>query len=220
VAAVLLVRHATTPVTGTRLTGWSPGHHLSSAGVAQAEAAAERLAGLPIRAIYSSPLERCRETAAPIARRLRLAIRVRQDLGEVRFGRWTDRTLAQLRRTKLWRRVQLAPSTVRFPGGESFLEVQERAVREVLRIAEAHGDDVVVAVSHADVIKLVLSHVAGMHLDAFQRLTLEPCSVSVVAIGAGVPRVLRMNDTGDLGSIAGGSRRPARGRRRREGVRG
>jgi probable phosphoglycerate mutase len=220
VAVVLLVRHAATPVTGTRLTGWSPGHHLSSAGVAQAEAAAERLAGVPIRAIYSSPLERCRETAAPIARRLRLAIRVRQDLGEVRFGAWSDRTLGQLRRTRLWRRVQLAPSTVRFPDGESFLEVQDRAVREVLRIAEAHGDDVVVAVSHADVIKLVLAHVAGMHLDAFQRLALEPGSVSAVALGSGVPRVLRINDTGDLGSIGAVGRPRGAERRRRDGLRG
>jgi len=217
---VLLVRHATTPVTGTRLTGWSPGHHLSAAGVAQAEAAADRLAGLPVRAIYSSPLERCRETAAPIARRLRVAIRVRQDLGEVRFGTWTDRTLAQLRRTQLWKRVQLAPSTIRFPEGESFLEVQDRAVREVLRIADAHRDDVVVAVSHADVIKLVLAHAAGMHLDAFQRLALEPCSVSAVALGAGVPRVLRVNDTGDLASIAGRPRRRGGGRRTRDRLRG
>jgi probable phosphomutase (TIGR03848 family) len=210
---LILVRHGLTSVTGRRLTGWQPGFSLSEAGRAQAEAVADRLSVLPIHAIYSSPLERCRQTAEPLARRLRLSVRVRPQLGEVRFGDWTGRSLAQVRRTKLWRRVQLAPSNVRFPGGESFLEVQERVVAELLRIADAHPDAVVVVVSHADVIKLAVAHLAGMHPDAFQRLVIGPGSVSVAALRDGAARILTLNDTGDLARlVAPPERRPA-GRR-------
>jgi probable phosphoglycerate mutase len=199
---LILVRHGLTSATGTRLTGWQPGFPLTEAGRAQAAAIADRLGGLPVGAIYSSPLERCRQTAEPLARRLRLSVRIRPQLGEVRFGEWTGRSLAQLRRTKLWRRVQVAPSNVRFPGGESFLEVQQRALEELLRIADAHPDAVIAAVSHADVIKLVLAHFAGMHPDAFQRLVVDPCSVSVVALREGTARVVKVNDTGDLAHLA------------------
>jgi probable phosphomutase (TIGR03848 family) len=223
---LLLVRHGMTSVTGSKLTGWAPGFHLSEVGRAEAERVGERLAELPVRAIYSSPLERCRETAEPLARRARVSVRVRPQLGEVRFGEWTGRSLAQLRRTKLWRRVQFAPSNVRFPGGESFLEVQERAVAEILRIAEAHPDAVVAAFSHADVIKLVLAHFAGMHQDAFQRLVVDPCSVSVLSIAEGMARVVKVNDTGGLSDLlptrrpqraaaGGGSRRRSSGRQMR-----
>jgi probable phosphoglycerate mutase len=205
---LVLVRHAVTSVTGAKLSGWAPGFHLTEQGRAQADRTAERLAGLPIRAIYSSPLERCRETAEPLARRLHVSIQVRRALGEVRFGAWSGRSLAQLRRTALWRQVQTAPSNVRFPDGESFLEVQERAVTELLRIADAHPADVVAVFSHADVIKLALAHFAGIHTDAFQRLVVDPASVSVVALHAGIPRVVTVNDGGDLARLV-----PASGRR-------
>jgi probable phosphomutase (TIGR03848 family) len=201
-SVLLLVRHGATSETGRRLTGWARGFHLSEEGRAQARAVAERLAPLPIHAIYSSPLERCRETAEPAAARLGLSVNVRPALGEVRFGEWTGRTLAQLRRTRLWRQVQLAPSNVRFPGGESFLDVQRRAVDELLRIVETHPEQLVAVFSHADVIKLVLAHFAGIHQDAFQRLVVDPCSVSVVAVSGGFPRVVRLNDTGDLAHVA------------------
>jgi probable phosphoglycerate mutase len=217
--ALLLVRHGMTGVTGTKLTGWAPGFHLSEEGRRQALALAERLEPVAIAAIYSSPLERCRETAAPLAARTRLPVRVRPALGEVRFGDWTGRSLAQLRRTRLWRRVQATPSTVRFPGGESFTEVQQRAVDELLRIADEHPEAVVATFSHADVIKLALAHFAGMHQDAFQRFVIDPCSVSVVVVSDGVPRVLKVNDTGDLTHLAPARRRPRtaarRGTRRR-----
>jgi probable phosphomutase (TIGR03848 family) len=204
---LVLVRHGLTSVTGTRLTGWQPGFPLSDAGRAQADALADRLAPLAIQAIYSSPLERCRQTAEPLGRRLRLAIRVRPDLGEVRFGAWTGRSLAQLRRTRLWRLVQLTPSNVRFPDGESFLEVQERAVTELLRIADAHPKGLAVVVSHADVIKLALAHFAGMHQDAFQRLVIDPCSVSIVALSGGPPRVVKVNQTDELAHLVPAARR-------------
>ncbi len=217
---IVLVRHGMTSVTGTKLTGWAPGFHLSEQGRRQAVGVAERLEGVPVAAIYSSPLERCRETAAPLAARTRLRVRVRPALGEVRFGDWTGRSLAQLRRTRLWRRVQSTPSTVRFPGGETFNEVQRRAVDELLRIAEAHPDAVIAAFSHADVIKLALAHFAGMHQDTFQRLAIDPCSVSVVVLTDGVPRVTKINDTSDLTQLATGRRRSRSGARRAGGRRG
>ncbi|HZP90652.1 MAG TPA: MSMEG_4193 family putative phosphomutase [Actinomycetota bacterium] len=198
---LLLVRHAHTDVAGRRLTGWLPGVHLSERGREQALRLAERLEGVPITAVYSSPLERCLETAHPLAEARGLAIRNRDDLGEIRFGAWTDRTLAQLRRTKLWRAVQVAPSTVRFPDGESYLEVQGRALREVERIARAHPRQTVAVVSHADVIRLLLAHFAGVHPDLFQRIVVDPASVSVVALGDGVRAIHKVNDTGDLSAL-------------------
>jgi probable phosphoglycerate mutase len=216
VTVVLLVRHGLTDATGRRLTGWSPGFHLSRTGRDQAERAAERLAMLPIRAVYSSPLERCVETAEALAARLRLAVRHREALGEVRYGDWTGRSLAQLSRTALFRQVLTIPSNVRFPNGESLLEVQERAVGEVHRIAAAHPRAFVAVFSHADVIKLVVAHVAGMHQDLFQRLVIEPASVSAVALSDGIPRILKVNDTGDLGSLVP----PRRPKRRAAKVRG
>jgi len=195
---VLLVRHAHTDAAGKRLTGWTPGVHLNERGRKQAERLAERLHDVPIRAIYSSPLERCRETAAPLAKAKGLPVRIRRALTEVGYGDWTGRSISSLRRTKLWRQVMLAPSTVRFPGGESLLEVQGRAISEVLRIAQAHPRDVVAVLSHADVIRLLVAHLAGMHADHLQRLVVDTASVSVVALGDGIPRLLRVNDTGEL----------------------
>jgi len=195
---VLLVRHAHTDAAGKRLTGWTPGVHLNERGRTEAARLAERLEATPVRAIYSSPLERCRETAAPLAKAKGLPVRIRRALTEVGYGDWTGRSIASLRRTKLWRQVMLAPSTVRFPSGESLLEVQERAISEVLRIAQAHPRDVVVVLSHADVIRLLVAHLAGMHADHLQRLVVDTASVSVVALGYGIPRLLRVNDTGEL----------------------
>jgi len=131
-----------------------------------------------------------------------LEIRQLEDLGEVRYGDWTGRTLAQLSKTKLWRSVQATPSTVRFPGGESLLEVQQRAVRQATAIAAAHPRGTVALVSHGDVIRLLLAHFAGLHVDLFQRLVVAPASVSVVTAGDWIPRILRVNDTGTLGDLA------------------
>lgn len=209
---LLLIRHGMTDATGERLTGWTPGIHLSEHGREQAERLAERLARVPVAAVYSSPLERCRETATPLAAARDLRVRAREDLGEVRFGAWTGRSLKQLARTRLWRSVQDAPSSVRFPGGESLAEVQERMIRELRRIAEAHPNATVAVFSHGDPIRLAVAHFAGMHADLSQRLAIETASVSVVAVADGIPRVLKMNDTGDLAALA--SHRPARKPRR------
>jgi len=195
---LLLVRHGRTDAAGKRLTGWAPGVRLNEDGRRQAERLVERLDGIRVDAIYSSPLERCRETAAPLAKARRLSVHVRRSLIETGYGDWTGRSIAQVRKTKLWRIVERVPSAIRFPGGESLLEVQARAVAEVNRIAEDHRKGIVVVVSHADPIRLVIAQVAGAHVDHLHRLVVDPGSISVVALGDGVPRLLKVNDTGDL----------------------
>jgi probable phosphomutase (TIGR03848 family) len=208
VATIVLVRHATTEATGKRLGGWTPGVHLDDAGVAQAERTAAHLADLPVAAVYASPLERTQDTARIVARPHGLRVRTRQALGEVDYGEWTDRPLGTLRRTKLWQVVQHTPSRASFPGGESIRGAQTRAVTAVETLADEHPDDVVVAVSHADVIKAVLAHYLGMHLDVFQRLVISPASVSVVALPAGgPPAVLGVNDTAGPPTIPSSRRR-------------
>jgi probable phosphomutase (TIGR03848 family) len=198
---LLLIRHAHTDAAGKRLTGWSRGVHLNARGREEAEALAERLEGIPVDAIYSSPLERCRETIAPLARRRRLPVAARRGLLEVDYGDWTGRTISQLRRTKLWRSVQHVPSMVRFPNGESFLEVQSRAVAELGRIAAEHPRGTVAVVTHADVLRLLIAHHAGMHTDHLQRLVVDPASITVVAVSEGTTRLLKVNDTGGLDAL-------------------
>jgi probable phosphoglycerate mutase len=207
---LLLIRHAQTDAAGKRLTGWSQGVHLNARGHREAQGLADRLDGIPIDAIYSSPLERCRETIAPLARRRGLSIAARRGLLEVDYGDWTGRTISQLRRTKLWRSVQQAPSTVRFPNGESFLGVQARADAEVGRIAGAHPAGTVAVVTHADVVRLLIAHHAGMHTDHVQRLVVDPASLTVVAVSEGMTRLLKVNDSGGLDSLRPRGRSRAR----------
>lgn len=197
-ATVLLVRHATTAATGKRLGGWKAGVHLDDAGVAQAEAIAERLGALPITAVYSSPLERTRETARPIAKARGVRVRTRKGLGEVDYGEWTDQPLGQLRRRKLWQSIQQTPSRVSFPGGESIRAAQARTVDQVEELAQAHGDDMIVMVSHADIIKAAVAHFLGMPLDLFQRIVIAPASVTTLLIPqAGPPVLLGLNHTAE-----------------------
>lgn len=210
---LLLIRHGHTDAAGKHLTGWAPGVRLNARGREEAERLVERLDGVPVAAIYSSPLERCRQTAAPLAKARNLPVRVRRGLIEVDYGDWTGRSIRQARRTTLWRAVQHAPSAVRFPGGESLLEVQNRAVAEVRALAAAHRGRAVAVVSHADVIRLLVAHFAGMHADLLQRLIVDPGSVSVVSVGDQIPRLLKLNDTGDLSAL----RPPKRARRKVRG---
>jgi probable phosphoglycerate mutase len=198
---LLLIRHALTDVTGKKLSGWTPDVHLNTRGREQAEGLAERLAPLRIAALYSSPLERCRETAAPVAAQKALKIQRRKDLGEVRYGDWTNKSLRQLAKTALWQTVQNNPAAARFPNGESLLECQTRVAAEAGRLADEHPDQMVALFSHGDPIRLLLAHFAGVHADHFQRIMVSPASVSVVALGHGVPRIVRMNDTGGLDEL-------------------
>jgi probable phosphomutase (TIGR03848 family) len=199
VATLALVRHATTPATGKRLGGWTPGVHLDDAGRDQAEATAQRLAELPIVAVYASPLERTQETARIVARPHGLRVRTRRDLGEVDYGGWTDRPLGQLRRRRDWAVVQATPSRMTFPGGESIRAAQARAVDATERLAADHRDETIVCVSHADVIKAIVAHHLAMPLDAFQRLVIAPASVTLLHLPErGHPLLFACNTTDRL----------------------
>jgi len=197
----LLIRHGQNDlVNQRRIAGWTPGVHLNQEGRAQASDLAERLNQLSIKAVYSSPLERCMETAEIVARRHGIAVTPFDDVGEVRFGEWEGSALDDLIKKKSeWFAVQHFPSRFRFPQGESFIEVQHRAVRALELIAGQHEKDMVAVVSHADVIKLILAHYLGVHIDLFQRIMISPASVSVVALtGKGSARIMRVNDNGRL----------------------
>ncbi|MGH9269937.1 MAG: histidine phosphatase family protein, partial [Ilumatobacteraceae bacterium] len=176
---ILLVRHGQTPSTGKVLPGRARGLHLADAGRQQAERAAERIAELPkVDAVYTSPLERARETAAPIGRVTGHAPQVDRGLLECDFGEWTGASLRRLMRKREWATVQRAPSTFRFPGGESFVEMQLRIVTALERLRDRHQGGTIVCVSHADPIKAAVAHAMGTHLDLFQRVVVSPCSVS------------------------------------------
>jgi probable phosphoglycerate mutase len=203
---VLLVRHAVTDVTGKRLSGSIPGIHLSDEGLAQAKRLGERTASLRVTEVYSSPLERCVETAQQVAAPRRLEIKVMPDVEEVGYGRWAGRPIAQLTKTKLWRRIQLLPSSVEFPDGETLIGAQRRVTTALDVIARRAPRGVIVVVSHADIIRLALAHYAGVHIDLFQRFTVSPASVSALVLGDRIPRILRINDTGTLADLAGRER--------------
>jgi probable phosphoglycerate mutase len=188
-----LVRHGVTSHTGHKLSGWMPDVHLTEEGQAQADAAAELLSKMNLEAVYSSPIDRTRETAAAIAARHGLPVRTRRTIGEVEYGKWTNRSFKVLARQKLWGMVQRWPSSVRFPDGETLREVQSRALGEIEKIAEQHPNAMVCIVSHADVIKLVLAHYLGIHIDLFQRIVIAPASVSGVRLTPDGPFVLSMN---------------------------
>jgi probable phosphomutase (TIGR03848 family) len=194
---VLMVRHGKTPTTGTTLPGRAKGLHLSPEGVKQAEAAAKRIAKLTgVAAVYASPLERTRETAAPIAAALGLRVRTEPGLLECDFGAWTGAALAELAKRAEWKTVQRYPSGFRFPDGESFSEMQLRMVSTIDVLRSRHPGATVVCVSHADPIKAALAHALGTHLDLFQRIVVSPCSVSAVLYGSSGPIVLTANSTG------------------------
>lgn len=197
----LLVRHGQTPTTGKLLPGRAPGLHLTDAGHAQAQAAADRITALGrVDAIYSSPLERARETAAPIGKTRGLKVQVDKGLLECDFGDWTGGELKKLMKLPEWNTVQRAPSTFRFPGGESFTEMQSRMVTTLDRLRAAHKGGVIVCVSHADPIKAAVAHAMGTHIDLFQRIVISTCSITAIAYSEGGPVVLTVNSTG--GSLA------------------
>lgn len=202
-ATALFVRHGLTPMTGPVLAGHTPGVHLDERGQAQARAVAERLAPVPLVAVVTSPLDRCVETADAILAGRDLAARVEPRLAEVRYGDWTGRPLGELAKEPLWKVVQARPSAAVFPGpeGEALADASARAVAAVrewdARITAEHGENAVwVACSHGDIIKALLADALGLHLDQFQRLVVDPCSVSAVHYTDTRPFVLRCNDTG------------------------
>lgn len=218
-ATLFLIRHGLTAQTGKILYGRLSGIGLDDRGRAQAEELVRRFDGVRLTALYSSPLERCVETVEPLAAAQRLAIVGRTDLEEMDAGSWTGRSLAQLRRTALWKTVQRQPSAFRFPdGGESFPEAQARAVAEVERIARRHRRGRVAVATHGDIVRIVVAHFLGTPLDGFQRIVVDTASVSVLALdGHGDARVLLVNDVGGLVRFGAA---PPRGAGRRGKVRG
>ncbi len=202
---VLLLRHGrTTANAGGVLAGWTPGVELDETGTAQVRAVGERLASVPLAAIVSSPLERCRQTAETIAAGRGLEVRSDDRLGEARYGDWTGRAIKDLVKEPLWKVVQQHPSAAVFPGpeGEGLAQTQARAVAAVRSWNATLGPDAVwLACSHGDVIKAILADALGLHLDQFQRIVVDPASISVVTYTDTRRFVVRVNDTG--GDVSG-----------------
>jgi broad specificity phosphatase PhoE len=224
---ILLVRHGATATTGKELPGRASGLHLSDTGRAQAEAVAARIAtlgspptaasgngrtsrasrngrtsragrrGPRVAAVYSSPLERTHETATPIAEAVGREVQIDDGLVELDMGEWTGLQLSAARKRAEWETIQRYPSGFRFPGGESFVDMQARIVDCLERLRAAHPGDTIVAVSHADPIRAAVAHAMGAHLDLFQRLVVSPCSLTAIAYGAAGPLVLTVNATVD-----------------------
>jgi probable phosphomutase (TIGR03848 family) len=194
---LFLIRHAENSyIEQGRLAGWLPGIHLNSSGLAQAEALVEVLRPVRLRAIFSSPLERSMETAQPLAEAKRLEVQAFEPLLEVDFGRWAGQSLRMLRRRKLWHLVQSAPGRMRFPEGESFVEAQGRAVRAIEALTEKYRGrrSAIACFTHSDIIKLIVCHYIGMPIDCFQRLAVDPASISVLQLHPAGVRLLALND--------------------------
>jgi probable phosphoglycerate mutase len=189
----LLIRHGLTDAVGRAMMGHLPDIHLNAEGEAQARRLAGQLRSVPLTAIVSSPLERARETAAPIAESHRLQIRLVDALIEYGVGAWTGSPFSDLDRDPRWRRFNTLRSLACPPGGECMIDVQRRATRALLELSAEHRGGTVAAVSHGDVIRAVLLYVLGMPIDFLHRLEVSPASVSVVAFGSDAPRVLQVN---------------------------
>jgi probable phosphomutase (TIGR03848 family) len=215
VTTVLLLRHGrTTANTAGVLAGWTPGVQLDDAGTTQVAAVGERLAKVPLAAVVSSPLERCVQTSDAVAQGRDLQVQTDDRLGEARYGDWTGRTIKELSKEPLWKVVQQHPSAAVFPGdeGEGLAQTQARAVAAVRAWNATLGPDAVwLACSHGDVIKAILADALGLHLDQFQRIVVDPASISVVTYTATRPFVVRVNDTG--GDVSGLIPQPRRRRR-------
>ncbi len=214
---VILLRHGrTTANTGGVLAGWTPGVRLDETGDAQVAAVGERLAKVPLAAVVSSPLERCVQTAAAVAAGRDVDVQTDDRLGEARYGDWTGRAIKELIKEPLWKVVQQHPSAAVFPGpeGEGLAQTQARAVAAVRAWNATLGPDAVwLACSHGDVIKAILADALGLHLDQFQRIVVDPASISVVTYTDTRPFVVRVNDTG--GDVSGLIPPPRKRRRRK-----
>lgn len=200
---VLLIRHAVNDYVKTgKLAGWTPGVHLNEEGIAQAEALGTRLADVQIKALYSSPLERAVETAQAVQNHHpHLMLNLLEGVKEVDFGEWQGMSLSELRKRKLWDVVQHFPSRAVFPEGESISAAQFRAVQAVEGVVKAHPAQLIAIFSHSDIIKLVMAHYLGMHLDSFQRIEISTASISTVQLGHASPYVVGVNDVAHLRQI-------------------
>jgi probable phosphomutase (TIGR03848 family) len=195
---LVLARHAVTAQTGPLLSGRAPGIDLSDEGRRQAEALADRLAGLPVSAVFASPIERTTQTASAVAARHGLAVQSLPGVLEADYGDWTGQKIADLVKTDLWKVVQRTPSRASFPGGESLAAMQARIVAALDALVLEHTGKLLVVVSHADPIKAAIAHYTGVHLDLFQRIVVSPASVTAFEFGTYGVAMLKCNDTGTL----------------------
>ena len=198
---LLLIRHGSTDETAKRLVGRTAAVHLNEAGQLQAEAVVRRLEGVAVDRIYSSPIERAWETAAPLATARSLQVEAAEELSEVDYGEWAGQEFKVLRRNELWKRVTRHPAGVQFPGGESLYEAQARAIGWIEHVAAAHPRATVAAVSHGDIVRMAVAHVVGLNLDSIQRLAVSPGSVSAVAVRDGSGILLTLNELGSLAAV-------------------
>jgi probable phosphomutase (TIGR03848 family) len=198
---LVLVRHAVTEQTGPLLTGRNPGVDLSEDGRKQAATLADRLADLPVEAVYASPMERTTQTAAVVAERHRIPVRELPGVLEADYGEWTGGKLTELAKSELWKTVQRTPSRARFPGGESLAEMQARVVRCLEDVVAGHPGEMIVVVSHADPIKAAIAYYTGVHLDLFQRIVVSPASVTALQLSVHGTALVKCNDTGSLDEL-------------------
>ena len=198
-----LIRHAVTAETGKRLSSADPGIRLSPEGEAMALGLADHLAGVGIAAVYSSPIERCRQTVAPLARAHGLRLRQMSDFAEADYGKWLGRPLRSVSKLEAWGRLMTSPARFRFPDGETLSEVQWRAVAAVEQLATTHASESVAVGSHADVIRVILANYLGTPLDLIHRINVLPASVSIVDLSpsgeVAVPVVNHVSDPGRWG---------------------
>jgi probable phosphoglycerate mutase len=198
-----------TDLTNKQLVGRTAGVRLSPLGRDQALGLVDRLRGVPIVDIYSSPLDRALETAAALAADRGLSVHQDGGLSEVDYGEWSGQEFKHLRKTDLWKRVQTRPADARFPEGEAVREAQARIVGSLETIANGHPKDCVAVFSHSDMIKFAVAHLVGIHLDLFQRLVISPVSVTAIVLGGRAPALVHLNETGGLQDLV-----PPRRRRR------
>lgn len=200
---ILLIRHAVNDFVKTgKLAGWTAGVHLNDEGRAQAEALGARLAKAPLDQLYASPIERTMETAAAIAaHHPQLTVQACEQIGEVRYGAWQGKAIAELAQRKMWAVVQEYPSRAVFPEGESMRGVQTRIVDAIEALVRHHPNQLIALVFHADLIKMTLAHYLGMHLDVFQRIVISPASISTLQLGHSRPFIVNMNDTAHLQAL-------------------
>jgi broad specificity phosphatase PhoE len=192
---LLLIRHAETDAIGKLVAGWTPGWHLNERGMQQAAKLADRIAGLPLAAVYTSPLERTVETAEAIAAKFGIEPQQREELGEVHAGEWEGKTFEELDTRPDWILYNTLRSRVRPRGGEMMIECQARMVRQVERLTQDHPDDTIAIVSHGDPLRLLLAYFLGIPIDFMPRFEISPASLSIVELADSGPRVLCVNYT-------------------------
>ena len=197
-AKFLLIRHATTDSVGKRLSGRTADVHLNEEGVKQAKELAQRFINLKIDALYSSPLERARETAAPIAELKQLECNVHQHLNEIDFGEWTNLSFDDLKDNAEFGRFNNFRSCTRIPGGELMAEAQLRFINGIEMLSANHTHQTIAIVSHADLIRSCIAYYAGIHLDMFQRIEISPASVSIIELCNDTAKILLLNHTGKI----------------------